>query len=137
MLRCIVARPTRFARRHRLHAGLVTDDASVLHETLEAATGDRVSVLDGIGAILDPSSLGLERPQVADQFVDLGRRVEFLGRFRVGERPGCVLHGGFQMALECAKDSGSPFLVAGQPTTQRCAALFPSDFEYGWREKPK
>ena len=34
--------------RHR--ADLVTDDAKALRETLEAATGERVSALEGIGA---------------------------------------------------------------------------------------
>ena len=34
----------------RHNAELVTDDAMALRETLKAATGERVSALDGIGA---------------------------------------------------------------------------------------
>ena len=36
--------------RARHKAELVTDDAKALRETLEAATGERVSALEGIGA---------------------------------------------------------------------------------------
>ncbi len=36
--------------RARHSAELVTDDAKALRETLEAATGERVSALEGIGA---------------------------------------------------------------------------------------
>ena len=36
--------------RARHNAELVTDDAKTLRETLEAATGERVSALEGIGA---------------------------------------------------------------------------------------
>ena len=39
--------------RARHGAELVTDDAKALRETLEAATGERVSALEGIGAALD------------------------------------------------------------------------------------
>ena len=39
--------------RARLSAELVTDDAKALRETLEAATGERVSALEGIGAVLE------------------------------------------------------------------------------------
>ena len=37
--------------RARYSAELVTDDAKELRETLEAATGERVSALEGIGAV--------------------------------------------------------------------------------------
>ena len=36
--------------RARLNAELVTDDANALRETLEAATGERVSAREGVGA---------------------------------------------------------------------------------------
>ena len=46
--------------RVRHGAELVTDDAKALRETLEAATGERVSALEGIGAALD-KPLGEEK----------------------------------------------------------------------------
>ena len=53
--------------RARHNAELVTDDAKALRETLETATGERVSALEGIGA-------ALEKPVVEEK--DRGRAME-------------------------------------------------------------
>ena len=56
--------------RARLGAELVTDDAGALRKTLEGATGERVSALEGIGA-------ALEKPLTEDKA--RGRRLETAG----------------------------------------------------------
>ena len=67
--------------RARHNAELVTDDAKALRETLEAATGERVSALEGIGAAEKARGRGLEgmpeRPAgTRDETQDKGRKLQ-------------------------------------------------------------
>ena len=70
--------------RHR--AELVTDDAKALREQLESATGERVSALEGIGAVA-AKALGSEKERGHGRVAELeskGRAPEF----RPGMEPG-------------------------------------------------
>ena len=58
--------------RARHHAELVTDDATALREHLETATGERVSALEGIGAVAERSaSLDKDRGWVRGAMPDM------------------------------------------------------------------
>ena len=68
--------------RARHNAELVTDDAKELRETLEAATGERVSALEGIGAA--EKTLAEERARGGDK--ERGRGLEAMLERPAGTR---------------------------------------------------
>ena len=74
--------------RARLNAELVTDDAKALRETLEAATGERVSALEGIGAaekaLAEEKAWGAEKERGAGK--ELGRGPERTPERAAGDR---------------------------------------------------
>ena len=61
--------------RARHNAELVTDDAKTLRETLEAATGERVAALEGVGA-------AVERARAEAKSAEPGRAAEAEGPAR-------------------------------------------------------